>query len=1084
MGCAQRGCDRALRKGASRPSSVRACGTESVAGNGCGLYYICYETILRLAPDHSGAAAIAIDSDQRLNIAGIVYNQNNTLEAQVPSACVLIAGQVPASEKDIERRFQRGNQMSVQDHPYYEQISRHLTDTLIRIDKRLDDLNPPIAYGGDRYSHRALQKQNLEEIEKLKLSRQEPFSARIDFESPDEGQETIYVGRVALLDCRIYSWASSLARRLYYRPDDTTDTEKVRLILNITVDNGRLCEIYNQYVDASVEDELVQAQFTDSLLFRLLQESHGKLRDIVATIQKQQYRIIQSSRDQVLIIQGAPGSGKTSIALHRVAYLLHNYRSETFNDRNILILGPNRLFLGHISAILPSLGERRVPQKTVDEWTTELLGDKLVFESQEESLEALLDVTESASMRAMRYRNASNKGSLQMGVLIDRYVESIYADTLERITNTFTCDCHLTGIRGANATAERSAEHIRALMKSVQNRPLNLRREAVEDLLLRDLSRELLDQLGSYLIDEQSRNRHEKDVREKIQHELRHYFSGWNRENVAIAYRRLLRTPSLLRRLGEGLFSDWDLELLTQDAPTNKTPFRFSDLAALMYLKLGLDGADGVGYEHIVVDEAQDLTPLHFRVLQAYSRSSSMTLLGDMSQGIYAHHGIEHWSALRDALKVENLVPQTLRESYRSTRQIIEFANGMLARVGVAAEDLAIPLSRPGPTPTTHRFQQRSQLVASIISTVTSERQKWSAIAIICKTASACRLLANELTAAGFTDYQLLVDRNSQYKGAIAIIPSYLTKGMEFDVVLVADADAETYPPDALHVKLLYVVLTRAAHALHVRWLGSVTPLLDQQQPSVRLQPVLEGALNPQLQTISEYAAARPGRHVDWYVERLAQMDKLRLLRTGKIDAHLMDVIMAGYNAVLSAHDNGDEEAAIDLLEDDVQQLLIQQAQSLDQSDDAAVQEALAITQLAYGLLRNHMRSAGLEVAEQSEVPLSRQVILLVTLALATRRGRSIASAGRWTTRQVVLQSVDNNRRATAERWLATLEQHGIIESQQSAQRTQIRVVTNWVQPILELGLGYLTDVWDRELLDTIPRLPNPFDIATPQATG
>lgn len=817
--------------------------------------------------------------------------------------------------------------MSVQDHPYYEHISRHLTDTFAWIDKRLDDLDPPIAYGGDRYAHRALQKQNLEEIEKLRLSHQEPFSARIDLEDPTEGQETIYVGKVALPDRRIYSWASPLARRLYYRPDETTDTEKVRLILNIAVDNGRLSEIYNQYVDASVEDELVQAQFTDSLLFRLLQESHGKLRDIVATIQAQQYRIIQAPHDQVLIVQGAPGSGKTSIALHRVAYLLHNYRSETFTARNILILGPNRLFLGHISRILPSLGERRVPQKTVDEWTTELLGDKLVFESQEESLEALLDVTQSAAMRAMRYRNARNKGSLQMGVLIDRYVESIYAAALERITDTFTCNCQLHGFRGATATAERSAQHIRALLESVQNRPLNLRREAVEDLLLRDLSRELLDQLGSYLnrLDEQRRNGHEKDVREQLQRQLRQYFSGWSRENVAIAYRRLLRTPSLLRRLGEGLFSDWDLELLTQDAPTNKTPFRFSDLAALMYLKLGLDGADGVGYEHIVVDEAQDLTLLHFRVLQAYSRSSSMTLLGDISQGIYGHHGIEHWSSLLDALKVENLVPETLRESYRSTRQIIEFANGMLARVGVAAEDLAVPLSRPGPTPTTHRFQQRSQLVVNIISTVTSERQKWSAIAIICKTAAACRLLADDLTAAGFTDYQLLVDRNSQYKGAIAIIPSYLTKGMEFDVVLVADADAETYPLDALHVKLLYVVLTRAAHALHVRWLNSVTPLLDQQQPHVPLQPVLEGALNPQLQTISEYAAVRPGRYMDWYVERLAQMDKLRLLHAGKIDAHLMDVIMAGYSSASSANDNGEEDLAIERLDEDVQQLLTQQ---------------------------------------------------------------------------------------------------------------------------------------------------------------
>ncbi|WP_165774512.1 HelD family protein [Candidatus Viridilinea mediisalina] len=882
----------------------------------------------------------------------------------------------------------------------------------------------------------------------------------------------------------IANWASPTAKRLYLETnkaeDGAEDGEKVRLILNLAVAHDKLHEIYNHYVDASVSDELVQAQFTDSLLFKLLQESHGKLRDIVATIQAQQYRIIQSPLDQVLVVQGAPGSGKTSIALHRVAYLLYNYQSEHFTARNILILGPNRLFLGHISAILPSLGERRVPQKTVDEWTVELLGDKLVFEAQEESLEALLDPTQIASVRAMHYRNARNKGSLQMGVLIDRYIQSLYTTTLERITATLGCTFDLRGRRGMLATVERSADHIRALLETVQALPLNQQREAVEKLLVRDVSAEARAQLSTQLNSQQVSmdlsDEQQKEIREQTQHQVREYFSGWNKENVALAYRRLLRRPDLLRQLGVGLFHAWDLELLSQDAPTNKTPFRFSDLAALMYLKLGLDGVDGVGYEHIVVDEAQDLTPLHFKVLQAYSRSSSMTLLGDIGQGIYGQHGIEHWDVLAEALQMQSLAPETLRESYRSTRQIIEFANAMLTRTGVAEDALAVPLSRPGPSPTLNRFQQWSQLVTNIINTVQDEQQKWSALAIVCKTAAACRKLAGELTTAGFTDYQLLVDRNSQYKGAITIIPSYLTKGMEFDVVIIADADAETYPPDALHVKLLYVVLTRAAHALHVRWLGAVTPLLDPQQPHVPLQPALAGALNPQPQTISQYAATRPGRDADWYVERLAQMDKLRLLEAGNIDAHLLDVVMAGYSPAASTNEH-DEEPAIALLNEDEQQFLTEQADALSQADAMDVQDALALTQFAYGLLRNQLRSAGLELADDGKVSLSQQVILLTTLAQATRRGHVIASAGRWTTRQAVLQAVEGHRRAAAERWLTMFEQYGIIELQQSAQRTQIRVGTTWVQPLLNLGLGIATDSWDRELLEALPQLPTPFDV-------
>lgn len=184
--------------------------------------------------------------------------------------------------------------------------------------------------------------------------------------------------------------------------------------MNIGLSGERLRNLYNHYVHASLEGQLTRAEFTDSLLFKLLQDSHSKLRDIVATIQEQQYRIIRSPKDKLLVVQGAPGSGKTSVALHRVAYLLYNYRSETFTARNILILGPNRMFLGHVAGILPSLGERPVPQKTFDSWIGELLGDTLHYESQEESLEVLLDPRFAPVVKARCYRKARNKGSLRM----------------------------------------------------------------------------------------------------------------------------------------------------------------------------------------------------------------------------------------------------------------------------------------------------------------------------------------------------------------------------------------------------------------------------------------------------------------------------------------------------------------------------------------------------------------------------------------------------------------------------------------------------------------------------------------------
>ena len=715
--------------------------------------------------------------------------------------------------------------MSEQNHPYYESVQSHLADTISYIDTQLDDLDPPIAYGGNRYSHRQLNRENLARIDRLKESRQEAYTARIDWDDADDGVQTYYIGKFAILDRKIYSWASPFGERLYHNPTDHYADGTVRLILNVGLSGERLHSLYNYYVHPSLERQLTRAEFTDSLLFKLLQDSHSKLRDIVATIQEQQYRIIRSPKDQLLVVQGAPGSGKTSVALHRVAYLLYNHRSQTFTARNILILGPNRMFLGHVAGILPSLGERQVPQKTFDSWIGELLGDTLNYESQEESLEALLDRSVTPTIKAMRYRNARNKGSLRMAQLLDRYVDLLYADVLRDQTAPlqYTVRLRLNNPPGGEivATVSRTVDELRAVLDTARELPLNLRREAVEERLVRDLVAELRDsfatQIGSQRVTAEVLHEQQlKKLREGVQKIVRQYFAEWHSQNVSIAYRRLLRTPDLLHACGAGLFSDWDLELLTQDAPTARIPFRFSDLAALMYLKLSFDGAEKP-YEHIVIDEAQDMTPLHFRVLQRYSRGASLTVLGDLGQGIYPHHGLDAWEDLGEAVGVPVVIPEPLRESYRSTHQIIDFANAVLRRSGVDAQQHAKPIARPGPAPALHRYHQRDELIENIVRTVEHERERWQAIAVVCKTAAACRALDADLKQAGLTGYDVLTNCDDAYNGGIAIIPAYLTKGLEFDVVFIADADAETYPADLLHQRLLYVALTRAAHVLHVR---------------------------------------------------------------------------------------------------------------------------------------------------------------------------------------------------------------------------------------------------------------------------
>lgn len=800
--------------------------------------------------------------------------------------------------------------MDLPSHPYYTPVSDFLQNMVSHIKRRLDELNPPIGYGGDRYAQRELIKQNLQEIEGLTESLREAFTARVDWNDPEEGLQTIYIGKRRVMgQPGLVSWASPQANKLYYHPTAAGSGAVVQLILKLSVETDRLRAIYNEFVAPSLEGVLTRAEFTDSLLFQLLQDSHSRLRDIVATIQEQQYRIIQTPVEQLLLVQGSPGSGKTSIALHRVAYLLYNHRDSLAAEK-ILILAPNRMFLRHISGILPSLGERRVLQRTFDDWTIDLLGDKLNYEPLETSLESFLDPTVDTARQAMLFRNARNKGSLGMARLIDRHLARLYEQITENVSD-LTCaypeQSRSSG--GRRVVAARSRDMIQALLEKAKRLPFNERRNDIERTLQRELTSELLTafvrQLGARLSgDEQNRLR--KQIGDEVERQLRQHFTGWQALNAGVVYRQILRAP---QAAGSGLFSPWDLELLAADVPTSTTPFRFSDLAALMYLKLQLEGSGALSYDHIVIDEAQDITPLHFFVLRHFCRSNSMTIVGDTGQGIYLHQGIEDWQAIAGPLGAA-LVPEQIRESYRSTHQIIEYANRLRERTGVPPSENAIPIARPGPQPSTLGFTQRTALIEDIAATVRREQQNnRPAIAIVCKTAAACRVMAHDLVAQGLADVQLLSDRNQIYQGGGVVIPSYLTKGMEFDVVIVPDADAVTYPPDLLHARLLYVVLTRAAHALHIRWDTSITPMLDPQQPSVPLQPMFAGALEPRMLRIAEYVQERPALDNDWCVERLARLDKLALLEQGNADPVVLDILLRTERRPAAGGDEGESRA-------------------------------------------------------------------------------------------------------------------------------------------------------------------------------
>lgn len=971
--------------------------------------------------------------------------------------------------------------MKAQEHPFYIEEKSHLDDTYDGTEAQIEALTQTAKMSNEWSSPGAIETKQqffFGRVDDYKQMLRNPYFGRVDWKRDGEEAEVFYVGLKSFPNLHIYAWADASGQRptligdLFYKRTTERETGTLLLKRSFSIENRSLQTISDDVVHdslkASYQGKLEQSAFTDTLLVQLLSESRaGRLRDIVSTIQARQFEIISSPQNQSLLIQGVPGSGKTVIALHRVAYLLFN--DARLRDQGVLVLGPSQLFLRYTSNVLPILGERQVPQRTFDDWIVKQLDGRIEYETQEDSLEFILSPEKPMAERAMHVRNARNKGSLGMAILLQKYVEYLYQQTIAGHDD-------LKVILTLRVPGRRTVEPIRISRSHIdiqkfceqdqfRKLPLNSRREVVELKLTDDILQEVLLQI----VQNQRLEQSSAELRSAIAEQVHAYWDGWDNANILLTYRRLFRNPEILRQVGAGVFNSWDLELMTLDAPKATTPFRFSDLAGLLNLKVLLEGTEKLSYGHIVVDEAQDLTPLHFKVLVALSRTGAMTILGDLAQSIYFHQGVGEWTTLQSL--VPGIREQYIRESYRATQEITDFANAMLRRTGAPADRLAEAVARPGVPPTLHNCSNLDQLVKLIPTLVRQEPGRQS-FAIVTKTLAACIRLADLLRAEGFSDFQLIKSRDDDYHGYTAAIPSYLTKGLEFDVVILADADSATYGADDLSVNLLYVLLTRAVHVLHIAWVGEITPLLDDKQDNISCRSVLDGWREPHLVTIKEYADQRK-LDVDWCIERLAATDRLTLLSTGKFDETVLELVVnSGLAASRKVSATFDEES-VSQMDPELEQQIRQSVADWEATTDTRIRQALTFAQITFGLLRNQMRNLKVVISADQELSAGDQIIALIRLRwLIDKVGISIPP-GQWTTKSQVSKTVDVNRRVIVESLLKLLLQYGMVEESASdATRTRVRFSPDWSRGLLDRSLGSSPQDWEEDVLNSFPVLP------------
>lgn len=710
----------------------------------------------------------------------------------------------------------------------YQEEQQHLDETQQEISKQYEALVRIPVYRGHDFTEQVLEDAREQRRQRLQRASREPYFGRIDIrELNRENKIPLYIGKQGVdldfkstlplsagslgidhddlyplvIDWRapvaslFYSFTGGTAPGSYEAPEGTIEAN-VYLKRNLVVRNQQLQRVVDTYNEQSGEEHVTD----EFLVYRLGENKDNRLRDIVSTIQAEQDQIIRAPKNQALFIQGVAGSGKTTVALHRLAYLLYQYQEQLRSER-MIIFAPNRMFLDYISDVLPELGVGDIQQRTFSDWALELTGLEDVIE-----LVDPMDEIEHwyGSIVERPDFTSSTTGRLKGSMEWMRYMNK----HLMRWVKHAIPEDAFSPWDGHELPRQTIVDWFEKEYRSYE--PAK-RVERIQARIQRWIEMEL----------KRITNRTQfQDCKKKASQRLKAYMKKWPKTDAIQVYQSLLLTEDAEQYLSATAVKE-TIKLL------KKKRIKSEDLASLVYLHIRLHGIESSSrFDHIVIDEAQDFSPLQIALLDRLVKTHSFTVLGDLSQGIHAYAGIEDWSEMQDLFEPEQAAYFELNRSYRSTMEIIHFANSILKR-GVQTKMLAEPVFRSGnPVHIVHLHGMPA--VDWIMQELPRhEELGYQTTAVLTRTTDEARELAQQLLERGI-DVSLIDGKQQKYEGGVSVLPVYLSKGLEFDAVLLTNATADHYRQQPLEARLMYVGCTRALHQLTLAADGELSPLLPE----------------------------------------------------------------------------------------------------------------------------------------------------------------------------------------------------------------------------------------------------------------